>query len=609
MVWPVLATAQDHITQKGWLEDTTGKLTWPQVTDQATQAFDGVLSRGFGKGAVWIRLRIDPGAQPLPKRQSDRLILRMRPVYLDDIQVFDPLVPGGLTGATGDLHHPRSQPMEGPDFLWPIARGNGPRDVWLRLSSTSTRQIAVQALNAEALQKQTQIQDLMFALYISVILIFMVWGLVYWLFSRELVIGAFGLKQAAALVFALSSLGYSRVFWPEDWPAHWLDETTTLFSILAVSAAIFFHVVLLREFEPRAWSVWVHRMLLSLLPIKLLLFAAQHSMLALQINMLEVLVAPSLFFLTALTARAWSSQTPRRPVLARWVVVGFYTLLLLILILSGLTGMGMAKGGEIALYVVQAHGLITAFLVLLMLQYRAHMQQKHQRETALALEQSLLQATQERNIREEQEKLLAMLAHELKTPLATMSMRLDASAPGSQEIRRAIRDMNAVIERCQQTAQFGDRQLQAQLSAVDLVSVVQDAVSSCRQPDQVQLSVPAQLRIQTDRQLLFIALSNLLENACKYAPAQSQVQISLRSDAEHALIEVSNPPGPSGWPDPNKIFSKYYRSPHARRQAGTGLGLYLVRNLVQVLGGEVQYVPDTQEIRFSIHIPLETAAV
>ena len=605
--WAAAAVqAQDHITQRGWFEDPTGQLTWPEVSEKPMQAFEGVLSRGFGNGAVWFKLRIDPGAHPLPRRQAEQLILRIRPVYLDDIQVFDPLAPGGLAAVTGDIHHPRMQPLEGSDFLVPIPRGQAPRDIWLRLSSTSTRQMAVQALNTEDLLRLTQIQDLMFALYIGVILVFMVWGLVYWVFSRELVIGAFGLKQAAALVFALSSLGYSRVFWPADWSAHWLDQATSLFSVLAVSAAVFFHVVLMREFDPPHWLARVHLGMLGLLPLKLVLLATEQAMLALRINMLEVLLAPCIFLLSAVRSRVWTNPpAQQRPVLARWVVVGFYTLLLLILIIAGLTGLGWAESGEVPLYLVQAHGLLTAFLMLLMLQYRAHIQQKFQRDAAIALEQSQLLARQERGIREEQEKLLAMLAHELKTPLAVMSLRLDAAAPGSVEIRNAIRDMNAVIERCQQTAQFGDRQLQAEMAAVNLSDIVREAVAACAQPHRIQATLPQALSIATDRQLLFIVLSNLLENACKYSAPDSTIEISLHVQDRQACLQVSNLAGPSGWPDADKVFDKYYRSPHARRQAGTGLGLYLVSHLSRVLGGGISYRPDDRHVRFMLKLPLQ----
>lgn len=610
LFWAGHATAQDHITQRSWLEHPSGQLTWSEAAQQRGQAFEGVLSLGFGEAPVWVRLRIDPKAQPAPSQVDQPLMLRIRPVYLDDIQIFDPLV-GGQIGVVGDLHHPRGQFFEGLDFVVPIARGDAPRDIWLRLSSSSTRQLAVQAVNHDALHRMTSNQQLIFALYVSVILIFSIWGWVQWLFGREKIIGAFALKQTAALVFALGSLGYTRAFWPAGWPAAWLDTTTTLSSIFAVSAAIYFHILLIQEFEPPPWVGYLLRVPMLLVPIKLLLVFFDQSMLALRINMVEILLTPFLFLGAVSLARVWDQQENLvKPVLARWVVIGFYSLLVLILLVASLPGLGLAKGGEIPLYLVQVHGLLTAFLILLMLQYRKHVQEARQRDTALALERSQLQALQERGIREEQEKLLAMLAHELKTPLATMHMRLNADAQGSREIRHAIRDMNAVIERCLETAQFSDRQLQANLTPVDLVGVLNDVVSSCAEPARVIMDIPDQWTVQTDRQLMHIVLSNLIENACKYAEPHSPIEVKLFSAlaadsvTQKICFEISNLPGRAGWPEATQVFEKYYRSPHARRQAGTGLGLYLVRNLVQLLGGEIDYAPDETHVRFVVCLPL-----
>ncbi len=601
------AEVRDHITERAWLEDTDGNLGWPEVTQRPATVFEGVLSRGFGANVLWLRLRIDPHAHPRGVREQDQLILRIRPVYLDDIQVYDPLGSfNGLAGSTGDRHHPSSQALEGLDFMLPLARGDAPRDVWLRLQTTSTRQIAVAALNYDDLRRNAQTQQLLFALYIGVILVFMVWGLVYWIFSRERVIGAFTAKQASALVYAFISLGYTRVYWPMEWPGLWLDALTSAFSCLAVSAAIYFHVVLIREYMPRRPMVWVHHGLLALLPIKLLLLlgGSEQTRWALQINMTEVLLVPPIFWLSALQAQGWNSPvTQSRPLLAKSVIVGFYSVLLLLMLLAALPGLGLTQGGEIPLYVVQAHGLLTAFLILLMLQYRAHAQQKQQAEIALALERAKLQAQQERNVREEQEKLLTMLAHELKTPLATMQMRLDTQAPGSREIRSAIRDMRNVLDRCVQTTQLGDRRLQAHISRVNLVDLVKDAVSSCPQPNRVQMQLPSSLNADTDRQLLFIVLSNLLENACKYAEPASPIELVLSASQEWVQLAVSNSAGPTGSPDPSKVFDKYYRGPQARRQAGTGLGLYLARKLMDVLGGSIVYRAEGNRVSFVLQLP------
>lgn len=603
------AIAQNHIVERAWLEDPSGVLSWSEVQKLPMQPYEGILSRGFGSSRLWIKLRIDPWAHPVSAREPEKLVLRIRPVYLDDIQIFDPLMAEQPAGQTGDLHHPRGHVFEGLDFMLPIARGDAPRDVWLMVQSTSTRQIAVEAVNVDNLTRLVHTQELLYALYIGVIIVFVAWALMYWLFSREHLVGAFALSQLVALFYALCSLGYARAFWPAFLSAEVLDVITSLFSILAVSAAVFFHVLHISEFAPPRWARLCMYALLGMSPIKLLLLGLNQPMLALHLNMLEILVAPTLFLAIICLAQGWQRHAPGRPpALRRAYVIGFYILLWLLLLVAVLPGLALSAGGEIPLYIVQAHGLVTATLILLMLQYRDRVRRQQQNQVALALERSQMQALQEKSIREEQEKLLAMLAHEIKTPLATMQMRLNSQAQGSREIRQAIRDMDGVIERCIQASQLSDRQLQPQTSRVDLVDMLRDVVSSSGHAERIELEAPARLMVDTDRQLLYIAINNLLENACKYAAPQSSVRLCLSKqldgDLDMASIEVSNLPGSAGYPDPDKLFQKYYRSPNARRQAGTGLGLYLVSSLMAVLGGRIAYLPDDQRVRFVLSLPV-----
>ena len=612
--WLVLASqasAQDHITQRAWLDDPGGQLSWAQVQEKPFQPFTGMLSRGFGDSVIWLKLRIDPEAIRTSQQARERLVLRIRPVYLDDIQVYDPLSPIGLVGQTGDWHHPSHDEFQGLDLMLPILRGHSPRDIWVRMASTSTRQINVQVLNMDDLSPQLMKQSLVFAGYLGLVTLLAVWGLVYGAFSREALIGAFGLKQVFALMFALASLGHLRAFWPDHWPASMLNGLTNIFSITAVSTAVLFHVLLIREFKPPRWVVLLHWALLALLPIKLMLLAMDWPTLALQLNMHEVLLTPLIFLVSVVLCKGWGEANLRRPALSKPVVVGFYLIMTSFLLMAALPALGWISGTEIGLYIVQVHGLLTAFLILLLLQYRAHVIQRAQRQTAIALELSLIQAQQDRLVLEEQEKLLTMLAHELKTPLATMNMRLDANASGSPQIRQAIRDMNGVIERCLQITQFGDRRLEAHTGTVDVINIVQQAISATGQTQRIKLQVKMPIQTESDVQLLFIVFNNLLENACKYAAPHTPIDVivdsPLNADPPAVHIEVINAVGPSGWPDERKVFDKYYRSPHARRQAGTGLGLFLVRNLSRVMGGDVDYLPQDGFIRFVVRIPLVPA--
>jgi signal transduction histidine kinase len=601
---------RDYVIGRAWLEDASGQLGLQDVRQLSAKPVSGVLSAGFGHSVIWLRLRIDPRAHPPGKLIPDRLVLRIRPVYLDDIQVFDTALADPRVGVLGDRHHPRQGEFDSLDFALTITRGEAPRDIWLRLQSTSTRQIHAQVFDLDDWDQAGRLQQLLFSSYAALILILAIWGLTTWFVGREPLLGAFGLKQTMALGFALTSLGYLRVLWPASWPAAWLDQLASFLSVVSVSTALLFHILFTREYGVRAWATTLQVILLAVQPFKLALLALGYTSLALQINMSEVLLVPAFLLISLVTAKGWAAPA-RRPMLPRWLVVGFYALFLVVLLVPALPGLALTTGGEISLYFVQIHGLLTATLILVLLQYRGRLKSREQHETDLALERSRLQALQEREVRQEQERLLEMLTHELKTPLATMNLRLDADAAGAQDLRRAIRDMSEVINRCVQASQLDDKKLRPLLRVCALADVVTDAVASCSEPQRIVTSIQGRGSALTDPQLLFLVLSNLIDNACKYAEPATPIELTLeqipasRDAAGSVVLSLQNRPGQAGWPDPDRLFEKYYRSPRARRHSGTGLGLYLVRHLVHLLGGSIGYESDSQHVRFVIRLPVQ----
>lgn len=608
------AHAHDYIAERGWLEDPTGQLTWAEVQQRATQPFAATLSRGYGTAAVWLRLRIDPSAHPAPPGPMQDLVLRIRPVYLDEIVVFDPLAPGGRAGVVGDRLHPRLDTLQGTDFLLPIARGDAPRDIWLRLTSTSTRQIYVQALDRRDLNVVTMRSNLLSSLYVGVALVLLVWGIVNHHLHGEAVMGLFVLMQLTSGLYALSALGVLRVFWPMAWSADTLSLLGSVFSVLVVGGGIPLHIRFLRDLQPPAWAMGLLYAMLGLVGVNLVLLALGQEILALQNNMWIILLAPPVCLACVLTGRAFeAAQGDAQPLLQRGVFLAFYGVFVLMLIVSSSSALGLTKASEWTIYISLSHGLVSSLLLMLMLQYRAHILSRNRQQALLVLEKTTLQVTHERQMRAEQEKLLAMLAHEIKTPLATMHLRLDGQAKGGREIRQAMREMNGVIERCLQTLQMGDGQLAAQLRPHDLVEGVRSAVAACSQPERVQAQLPPTLPMQTDPQVLFIILSNLLENACKYSAPETPIELHcavLEATSEKPVVrlDLSNLPGKAGRPDLDHVFEKYYRAPQAQRQSGTGLGLYLVKSLTQTLGGRIAYVPDEKLVRFVLTLPLNPGA-
>jgi signal transduction histidine kinase len=116
------------------------------------------------------------------------------------------------------------------------------------------------------------------------------------------------------------------------------------------------------------------------------------------------------------------------------------------------------------------------------------------------------------------------------------------------------------------------------------------------------------LSVFADRQLVCVVLKNLLENALKYSPKDSVVSIQLGRkpwvDGEAVYVRVSNAPGEAGWPDAQRLFSKYYRSAGSHHTTGSGLGLHLSKQMALYLGGDVLHLPDADLVRFEFCLPV-----
>lgn len=393
LLWPTLASARDHITARAWFEDTSGQLQWEDVRTQDFTPYEGLLSRGYGLSAIWIRLRIDPATNPA-SALSEQLVLRIRLSYMDDVQLFDPLAPATDTAGSNP---PWSYRSLNRNFLLP--RGEAPRDVYLRLQSQGTRTKAIEALTLEeALEKDRQ-QEAVYAIYLSVLLVFLLWTLLHWISSREQVIGIFAFKQTLAFFWSLSLLGYVRWILGEDAP-----HFVALMVVGFTAASAYFDYSLFREYQPPRWALRVLLGLIALLPLETVLILNGQISTALRINMVGTLLIVSWDFVVAWLARpAQGSQAPAMPHRA---LVVFYGIIFVSIAVTALMLLGVFHSAELALHALQIHGLLTGAIMVIFLQVRAQRMAQRQSQALTDLAVAQENARQEQIHRQQQEKLL-----------------------------------------------------------------------------------------------------------------------------------------------------------------------------------------------------------
>jgi signal transduction histidine kinase len=161
-------------------------------------------------------------------------------------------------------------------------------------------------------------------------------------------------------------------------------------------------------------------------------------------------------------------------------------LLMVIVMVSMLPLIGLVKVGQWSLYMTNLHGLMTAvvFSTLLSLR-RSQIDAKAMLETQRLISIQA-EAEQARSERDEKERFLAMLTHELRTPLSVIRMVLgsgsaDASAERHKQFaHQAVDDINSIFERCLQTDQLERGAIQPRLLPYELQALVQAAVADTR---------------------------------------------------------------------------------------------------------------------------------
>jgi two-component system, sensor histidine kinase LadS len=608
---PALADAHDHISQRAYWEDVSDQATWQQAQTETFTPYESILSRGYTPHPIWIQLQITPSEN---SHANDKLILRLRPVYLDAIALFDPLDPSGKQRTTGDQTAYRNEEYKSLSHTFVIPTGNQPRTVWLQLKATSTTLMHVEALSLEDMQQDEHRLMLSYYFSLSLILIFLIVVLLNWINYREFLYAAFVVRNVIYFVYTASFFGFHRYLlgdWIDarviDLAYNWLIVGTTAFTF-------WFETRFLSEYKPPQWVRKVFSVMWLWSLVAAVLLAAGRINLALNVNMLlnGVGVIVLLFLAIAFIDDKKAATYKTASLLKKKFVVGYYLILTAFLLFSVLPYLGKMAGSEFSANGLVYYALISGLAMTFLLQMRANQQRKANTQIAQDLALSTQQVALEKIRREEQSQMLTMLMHELKNPLAVIDLAQQASEDthAKDYVSRNVSIIRNVLDQCLSADRLSDGKINIQKQNVDLIEVIDDLTEEKqRAANQFKLNFAIfPITLHTDYQCLRIVLSNLIDNALRYGDTSQPIEIEVRAQNNAqgqtgVAICVANKPGIASWPEADKVFHKYYRSAGAKTISGTGLGLFLVRSICTLLGGTCTYDPDDTHVRFNVWLP------
>jgi len=191
------------------------------------------------------------------------------------------------------------------------------------------------------------------------------------------------------------------------------------------------------------------------------------------------------------------------------------------------------------------------------------------------------------------------IAHDLRTPLARLRNRLELLRAKQEKMHQnptlaeqAISDADGLLETFNallRIARIETRQRQEAFDELEIDTLLHDVVElyeplAEEKGQSLKLQTDNAVRIQGDRDLLFQAMANLLDNAIKYTPPQGHIEITLREQAHNTRITIADN-GP-GIPETERqsVFQRFYRLEKSRTSPGSGLGLSLVAAVAKIHG-------------------------
>lgn len=242
-------------------------------------------------------------------------------------------------------------------------------------------------------------------------------------------------------------------------------------------------------------------------------------------------------------------------------------------------------------------------------------------QAALAIDKASLYALERatteslRELERARSEFVAVVTHDLRTPLSVIRGYLDLLAEKDGKRRIPIDEAVAQVARLDQlvdriltSVRVENPDLSLRRTRFDLRAAVNATLAELAPVARHhRLAAPrsaSAVWVRADRRRVGEVLAGLVHNATKYAPAGTRIAVRIERRADHAIVRVSDE-GPGVPPQERaKIFEPYARGAAHGDVAGAGIGLFAARRVIEALGGDIWYEDAGAGATFAFSIPL-----
>ena len=240
------------------------------------------------------------------------------------------------------------------------------------------------------------------------------------------------------------------------------------------------------------------------------------------------------------------------------------------------------------------------------------------RRNAVALREKL---AEERKLTELQRNFVAMASHEFRTPLTVIDghaqrlLNRREQSDGAEvaeragKIRQAVARMTGVISSLIDSTRLSEQGAIANFARFDLGQLLRELCQLYRDMTprlRILENIPAEsLTMSGDAKLIFQLFSNILSNAAKYSPDAGEIQVTAARSGDQMMVGIQD--HGMGIPDEDRdrLFDRYFRGSNVAGTVGTGIGLHLVRIVLDLHGGTIDIASRQDEgTLFTVTLPV-----
>lgn len=585
------------------LVEPPGTWTIAEVAGGAAGAFHPLKGQPvagfFNRAPLWLRFTwvgTGPGAEDA--------WLEVAPAYLDDVRLYLPLRDGRFEERRSGQDW--SWELRDLDYRQPLFRlslAPGQASYYLRLHADALFSPVLTLWQPLAFTEAAMAEARIWGIYFGVYALIALFHAFYWMWTQERVQYLFTLFVAMTLLVNLLAGGWLQQAQTSFWIPGLANGVMASLICLSLPVMLRFILVYLGLLaEAPLWRrllVWTAN---ALAGVGLVMTLTQEVDLAM--TLLPLLTLAYLFGTLSLAlVPAWRGRERAR----------------LILLAFGLYGLGIAIDlgrhlGWLAPGLITenafASGALLQALIMSLAILSEHKRLRREKAEADAA------AAAERRLREEQQDFLALVSHEVRTPLSIIDAAAhnllldpDLDAKGRQrgeKIRRASQRLIRLMDDYLSAERLASADAPLHRVLTDLNGLCQAAIQDLEGTPgpEIRISAPALPPCPCDPDLVRLAIRNLLQNARRHSPADQPVRIFLEASHQGIAIHVQDR-GPGITPGDLPIIFKRFRRGQNTLEPGAGLGLYLVDKVARRHGGWVQVRNlDHGGCDFSLWLPL-----